>query len=99
MIPVPGFLAFELTQSLLNPMKTRSLILTLGGACVALVAGGNRGDPSAGGGGKPTVALVVKTLNNPFFIEMQKGAQEAAKKAGVTLVVQAADREVDGERQ
>ena len=31
--------------------------------------------------GKPTVALVVKTLNNPFFIEMQRGAEEAAKQA------------------
>ena len=80
-------------------MKTRSFVLILGAACVALIAGCNRGDPSAGGAGKPTVALVVKTLNNPFFIEMQKGAEEAAKKAGVTLVVQAADREVDVERQ
>ena len=42
---------------------------------------------------------MVKTLNNPFFIEMQKGAEEAAKAAGVQLVVQAADREVDVERQ
>jgi ribose transport system substrate-binding protein len=41
----------------------------------------------------------MKTLNNPFFIEMQKGAEEAAKKAGVELIVQAADREVDVERQ
>jgi ribose transport system substrate-binding protein len=83
-------------------MKIRSLLLTVSAACVLLFAGCNRGDKSAGGGGrsgKPTVALVVKTLNNPFFIEMQKGAEEAAKKAGVTLLVQAADREVDVERQ
>ena len=38
--------------------------------------------PATDGGGKPTIALVVKTLNNPFFIEMQKGAEEAAQKAG-----------------
>jgi ribose transport system substrate-binding protein len=63
-----------------------------------LFVGCNRGD-NAGTGTKPTVALVVKTLNNPFFIDMQKGAEEAAKKAGVTLIVQAADREVDVERQ
>ena len=73
-------------------MKTRSIVFVLAAAGVALVAGCNRGDTSASGSGKPTVALVVKTLNNPFFIEMQKGAEEAAKKAGVTLVVQAADR-------
>ena len=42
---------------------------------------------------------MVKTLNNPFFIEMQKGAEEAAERLGVSLVVQAADREVDVERQ
>jgi hypothetical protein len=28
--------------------------------------------------GRPTIALVVKTLNNPFFNDMQKGAEEAA---------------------
>jgi ribose transport system substrate-binding protein len=49
--------------------------------------------------GKPTIAFVMKTLNNPYFIEMQKGAEEAAKKLDVNLVVQAADREVDVEKQ
>jgi ribose transport system substrate-binding protein len=45
------------------------------------------------------VALVLKTLNNPFFIDMQKGAQEAATRLGVDLVVQAAEREVDVDKQ
>jgi ribose transport system substrate-binding protein len=45
------------------------------------------------------VALVLKTLNSPFFIEMQRGAQDAAQRIGVDLVVQAAEREVDVERQ
>lgn len=48
---------------------------------------------------QPTIALVLKTLNNPFFIDMQKGAQEAAQKLGVNLQVQAAEREVDVEKQ
>lgn len=48
---------------------------------------------------QPTVALVLKTLNNPFFIDMQKGAEEAANKAGLHLTVQAAEREVDVEKQ
>lgn len=48
---------------------------------------------------KPTVALVFKTLNNPFFIDMQKGAEEAAEKLEVNLLVQAAEREVDVEKQ
>ncbi|MGI9165884.1 MAG: sugar ABC transporter substrate-binding protein [Pyrinomonadaceae bacterium] len=50
-------------------------------------------------GSAPRIALVLKTLNNPFFIDMQKGAEEAAKKLGVNLIVQAAEREVDVEKQ
>ncbi len=56
-----------------------------------------RGNDQAGGA--PKIAFVMKTANNPFFIEMQKGAEDAAKKLGVSLIVQAADREVDVEKQ
>jgi len=49
--------------------------------------------------GKPTVALVLKTLNHPFFVDMRRGAQEAADRLGVTLQVQAAEREIDAEKQ
>jgi ribose transport system substrate-binding protein len=59
--------------------------------------GCNRGDP--GGDGRPRVALVLKTLNSPFFIDMQRGAQEAARELDVDLVVQAAEREIDVEKQ
>ena len=59
--------------------------------------GCNRGEPA--GGAKPRVALVLKTLNNPFFIDMQRGAEEAAKRLDVDLVVQAAERETDVEKQ
>src|SRR5262245_49809066 len=48
---------------------------------------------------RPRVALVLKTLNSPFFIEMQRGAQEAAQRLKLDLVVQAAEREVDVEKQ
>src|SRR5713101_7960086 len=58
----------------------------------------NRGT-STTAGGKPTVALVLKTLNHPFFVDMRRGAQEAADRLGVTLQVQAAEREVDVEKQ
>jgi ribose transport system substrate-binding protein len=51
------------------------------------------------GQARPRVALVLKTLNNPFFIEMQKGATEAATRLGLDLVVQAAEREVDVDKQ
>ena len=60
-------------------------------------AGCGRGTPPSGA--KPRIALVLKTLNNPFFIDMQKGAQEAATRLGVDLVVQAAERETDVDKQ
>jgi ribose transport system substrate-binding protein len=41
----------------------------------------------------------MKTLNNPFFIDMQEGAEAEAKALGVDLIVQAAEREVDVEKQ
>ena len=45
------------------------------------------------------IAIVLKTLNNPYFIEMQRGAETAAKRNRVRLIVQAAEREVDVEKQ
>jgi len=47
----------------------------------------NRG-PATSDSGKPTVALVLKTLNHPFFVDMRRGAQEAADRLGVNLQVQ-----------
>ena len=49
--------------------------------------------------GRPRIAFVLKTLNNPFFIDMQRGAEEAAGKLGVDLIVQAAEREIDVDKQ
>jgi len=65
---------------------------------VVVTAGCNRGERAATGG-RVRVGLVLKTLNSPFFIEMQRGAEEAAKRLDVDLVVQAAEREVDVEKQ
>ena len=57
----------------------------------------NRAAPM--GGDPKTVALVLKTLNHPFFVDMRRGAQEAADRLGVRLQVQAAEREIDVEKQ
>ena len=72
-------------------------------ACAAVLiavalAGCNRA-PATSDTGKPRVAFVMKTLNHPFFLDMQRGAVEAAGKSGLDLVVQAAEREIDVERQ
>ena len=76
--------------------KTIALVLTV----AALSASCNRGATTGNAGtSKPTVALVLKTLNHPFFVDMRRGAQEAADRLGVTLQVQAAEREIDVEKQ
>jgi ribose transport system substrate-binding protein len=48
---------------------------------------------------RPRIALVLKTMNNPFFIDMRKGAVSAAERLNVELIVQSAERETDVERQ
>ena len=75
--------------------KGRTVLAVLGAACLH---GCHRGEAPRETG-PPRVALVLKTLNSPFFIDMQRGAQEAAARLKVELVVQAADREVDVEKQ
>jgi ribose transport system substrate-binding protein len=76
-------------------MKTFTATLVVAST---LFASCNRGATPATGG-KPTVALVLKTLNHPFFVDMRQGAQAAADRLGVTLQVQAAEREIDVEKQ
>ena len=72
------------------------LLLALLSAVVAAAACNREvANPNA----RPRIALVLKTLNSPFFIEMQRGAEEAARRLDVVLEVQAAEREVDVERQ
>ena len=66
---------------------------------VGLVFSGCNRNDAANISGPPRVAFVMKTLNHPFFLGMQRGAQEAAQRAGVEVVVQAAEREIDVEKQ
>jgi len=70
----------------------RFLVLT----SALLIAGCNRGPDATA---RPTVALVVKTLNNQFFVDMEAGAKAAADSLGLELIVQAPERETDVERQ
>ena len=67
-------------------------------ALLGMSAACNRGS-TPGENGMPRVAFVMKTLNHPFFLDMQRGAQEAAGNARIQLVVQAAEREIDVEKQ
>ena len=78
-------------------MRRFTLLLLLAAAAATVAC--NRGPRTDTAAGKPVVALVLKTLNHPFFVDMQRGAQEAADRLGVQLQVQAAEREVDVDKQ
>ncbi len=69
------------------------LALSLG---VGALAACNRGADATA---KPAVALVLKTLNNQFFIDMEAGARSVADSLGLELIVQAPEREIDVEKQ
>ncbi|WP_375426586.1 substrate-binding domain-containing protein [uncultured Friedmanniella sp.] len=78
----------------------------LGATTLALSAcqDSNSADPgtgtSASGGAKPiSVALITKDNNNPFFVAMQKGADEAGAKNGVTITKAAGAKDGDEDGQ
>ena len=52
-----------------------------------------------GGGGEIPVTLITKDNNNPFWISMQKGAEDAAAKNGVTLTKAAGAKDGDEDGQ
>lgn len=66
-------------------LVSMALILSLALAAPALAAT------------KVTMGLAISTLNNPFFVELKEGAEAAARKLGVDLVV--VDAQNDANRQ
>ena len=80
-------------------INRRKISFAVLAAFAFFVVGCNRGGDTTTSTAKPRVALVLKTLNSPFFNDMQRGAQAAATRLNVDLVVQAAEREIDVERQ
>jgi ribose transport system substrate-binding protein len=61
----------------------------------AAAAASDASAPAAGGA--VTVGLSISTLNNPFFVSLRKGAEDEAKKEGVTLIT--VDAQNDPARQ
>ena len=47
----------------------------------------------------PRVALIMKTLTNPFFVEMEKGARKAQQETKIDLQVKTATQETSIEQQ
>src|SRR5215213_1683424 len=96
---------------LMNPIPSiaRGRRLTAGvalaaAASLALAAcggGGDTGTPGAegseggGGGEEIAVTLITKTSTNPFFIAMQKGAEEAGKANNVSITTAAGKEDGD----
>lgn len=70
-------------------MRTKAIFLLGTILTVAMLAAGcGGGDQGEGnGGGDTKIALSISTLNNPFFIALRDGAQQAADEAGVSLEV------------
>ncbi len=76
----------------------KSFIFFLGFAVLFFTLCSRENDHS-GQTDRPRVALVLKTLNSPFFIDLKNGAEQAAEENNVELIVQAPDREIDVEKQ
>lgn len=82
--------------------RTRRVVALF--AAVALFAtacggdDGNGGDDTPeGGDGAASIGLAVSTLQNPFFVSLRDGAQEAADEAGADLAV--SDAQDDAQQQ
>ena len=81
-------------------MRTRATLLAvlmLAILATVLAAGCQRGGGGGGEGEGPRVGLSISTLNNPFFVSMRSGAQQAAKDEGVQLLI--ADAQNDSATQ
>jgi len=85
-------------------MFKKALAVIIGVGLMASLAAGCGSEKSAA---KPDgtakkelkIGFVMKTLSNPFFITMEKGAKRAEKELGIKLVVQVGQEETSIEQQ
>jgi ribose transport system substrate-binding protein len=71
-------------------------VLILAALATVVAVGCQRGGGGGDGGG-PRIGLSISTLNNPFFVTLRNGAQQAAKKEGAKLII--ADAQNDAATQ
>jgi fructose transport system substrate-binding protein len=83
-----------------------ALALTAAASLTFAACGGSTSTPGAegsasggGGGEKVAVTLITKDNNNPFWIAMQKGADEAGAQNGVTITKAAGSKDGDEDGQ
>lgn len=56
-------------------------------------SGSDTEEGTGGGGEQLSVGMSISTLNNPFFVAMRQGAEQAAQSAGADLTVQDAQND------
>lgn len=74
------------------------VLTTASSLTLAACGGGSGGSGDSQGGSKDepiAVTLITKTATNPFFIAMQKGAEEAGKANGVQITTEAGKEDGD----
>jgi fructose transport system substrate-binding protein len=80
------------------------LALTAAASLAFAACGGGGSEPGSEatggeGGGEVAVTLITKDNNNPYWISMQEGADEAAAKNGITLTKAAGAKDGDEDGQ
>ena len=82
----------------ISPGRTTVGAALTAGAALLLAACSSSGGGATStgtGGGAVKIAAVIKGLDNPFFQSMEQGVNDAAKAAGVSTTVQAANSITD----
>ena len=80
-----------------DPVMSRTARMVAAGCVVTLLLGSAAACNS--GTGEDVVGLITKTDTNPFFVQMPKGAQTAARTQGVELQSFAGKQDGDNEAQ
>ncbi len=85
-------------------LRSTGIVAALVVGSMALAACGSssgNGSSSSGGSGseKVGVSLILKTLSNPYFVTMKKGAEDEAQKDNVDLTVAAGKQDGDTQSQ
>jgi ribose transport system substrate-binding protein len=77
----------------------RSLLVTVASFCLGLgllpISGAKAADADAQANEKIRVAVLVKTLSNPYWLMLKAGAEAAAKETGANVVVTGSQSELD----
>jgi ABC-type sugar transport system substrate-binding protein len=79
-------------------MKKTTKVIALLAIIALALAGCSKKDDTAKSG-KVKIAYIVKAMTDQFWIDMRKGADDAANEFNVELSFQAPDKETDVERQ